>query len=76
MQSGALNRQLKEETMAEDQTPNESAKQLPYTPEDVISAHEKQKKKFLGQGGIKFTAAEQHVLDHDVFPEKPVEIDN
>lgn len=48
-------------------------------PEDIKSAHEKQKKKFQGQGGIIFTEAEQDVIDNHIpLPgddaEEPAEI--
>lgn len=34
-----------------------------HKPEDIKSAHEKQMRKVRGEGGIRFTEAEQDVLD-------------
>lgn len=39
-----------------------------HKPEDIQSAHEKQMKRWSGIGNVKFTAAEQAVLDDDVQP--------
>lgn len=53
-----------------------AVKQPDYSPDDVNSAHEKLLKKFLGQGGVIFTPAERAALDANVYPEKPLPIDN
>lgn len=37
-----------------------------HQPEDIKSAHDKQRRKHLGEGGVIFTAAEQAVLDKHV----------
>ncbi len=47
-----------------------------YSEEEVIAAHEKQRKKFLGQGGIVFTPSERAILDEGIMPEEPVGIKN
>ena len=39
---------------------------MPHKLEDIKSAHDKQKRKYLGEGGIKFTPAEEAVLDEHV----------
>ena len=73
MQCFACLYELKGYFMADDVT---APAQLPYTEADINSAHKKQLKKFYGQGNIRFTAAEQYVLDNAILPEKPVVIDN
>lgn len=39
---------------------------MPHKPEDIKSAHDKQKRKYQGEGGVRFTPAEQAVLDEHV----------
>lgn len=39
---------------------------MKHKPEDIKSAHEKQKRRHLGEGGVIFTEAEQAVLDNHI----------
>ena len=39
---------------------------MTHTPEVIRSAHDKQLKKYRGQGGIIFTPEEQAVLDQNI----------
>lgn len=45
-----------------------------YSDDVIRSAHDKQKKKFQGQGGIIFTKEEQEVIDNHI--ELPAPEDN
>lgn len=45
-----------------------------FRPEDILSAHQKQKRKAQGEGGVIFSDIEQAVLDNHIkLPEKKLE---
>lgn len=39
---------------------------MKHSSDDIRSAHEKQRRKYLGEGGVVFTEAEQRVIDNHI----------